>query len=35
MEFVEFRDVTKVYTMGTNEIRAADGVNFTIRKEGF
>ncbi len=35
MEFVEFRDVTKVYTMGTNEIRAADGVNFTIRKGEF
>lgn len=35
MEFVEFRDVTKVYTMGTNEIRAADGVSFTIRKGEF
>lgn len=35
MEFVEFRNVTKIYTMGTNEIRAADGVSFTIRKGEF
>ena len=35
MEFVEFRDVTKVYTMGTNEIRAADGVSFTIGQGEF
>ncbi len=35
MEFVEFRNVTKIYMMGTNEIRAADGVSFTIRKGEF
>lgn len=35
MSFVEFRNVNKVYTMGTTQIRAADGVNFTIEKGEF
>ncbi len=35
MEFVEFQNVSKVYTMGTNKIRAADGVNFTIKEGEF
>ena len=35
MSFVEFHDVSKVYTMGTNKIYAANGVNFTIEKGEF
>ncbi len=35
MEFVEFKNVSKVYTMGDNQIRAADGVSFTIRQGEF
>ena len=35
MSFVEFRDVNKVYTMGTTQIRAADGVTFSIEKGEF
>lgn len=35
MSFVEFRNVNKVYTMGSTQIRAADGVNFTIEKGEF
>lgn len=35
MEFVEFKNVSKVYTMGDNQIRAADGVSFTIKQGEF
>lgn len=35
MSFVEFRDVSKIYTMGTNKIKAADGVTFSIEKGEF
>ncbi len=35
MSFVEFKNVTKVYTMGSTQIRAADGVSFTIEKGEF
>ena len=35
MSFVEFHDVSKVYTMGTNKIYAANGVDFTIEKGEF
>ena len=30
MSFVEFHDVSKFYTMGSTQIKAADKVNFTI-----
>ena len=32
MAFVEFRDVCKVYQMGDFEVRAVDGMNFSIEK---
>ena len=32
MAFVEFRDVCKVYQMGDLEVRAVDGMNFSIEK---
>lgn len=35
MEFVEFENVSKVYKMGSNEIKAADGVDFTIKEGEF
>lgn len=35
MSFVEFQDVSKIYTMGTNKIKAADGVSFSIEKGEF
>lgn len=35
MSFVEFKNVSKVYTMGSTQIRAADGVSFTIEKGEF
>lgn len=35
MRFVEFQDVTKIYTMGSNKIKAADGVSFSIEKGEF
>ena len=31
-EFIEFRDVRKVYKMGEVEIPALDGVSFQIKK---
>lgn len=34
-EFVELRDVRKVYRMGEIEIAAADGIDFTIKKGEF
>ena len=34
-EFVELRDVRKVYQMGEGEIAAADGINFTVKKGEF
>ena len=34
-EFVELRDVRKVYKMGEVEIAAADGINFTVKKGDF
>lgn len=34
-EFVELRDVRKVYKMGEIEIAAADGIDFTIKKGEF
>lgn len=33
--FVELKDVSKIYKMGEVEIRAVDGVNFTIEKGEF
>lgn len=35
MAFIEFNDVSKVYQMGEVEIKALDGVNFTIEKGEF
>ena len=35
MSFVEFQDVSKVYTMGDNKIYAANGVSFSIEKGEF
>ncbi len=35
MSFIEFRDVTKVYQMGEVEIRALDGISFSIEKGEF
>ena len=35
MRFVEFQNVSKVYTMGSTKIKAADGVSFTIEKGEF
>ncbi len=35
MSFVEFRNVSRFYTMGKNVIKAADGVNFTIEEGEF
>ncbi|MGL5172253.1 MAG: ATP-binding cassette domain-containing protein, partial [Olsenella sp.] len=32
MAYVEFRDVRKVYRMGSVEVRAVDGMNFDIEK---
>ena len=32
MSFVEFRDVRKTYRMGTVEVRAVDGMDFTIER---
>lgn len=34
-EFVELRDVRKIYRMGEIEIAAADGIDFTIKKGEF
>lgn len=34
-EFVELRDVRKVYQMGEVEIATADGINFTVKKGEF
>ena len=34
-EFVKLKDITKVYHMGEVEIRAADNINFSIRKGEF
>lgn len=33
--YIEFRDVKKIYTMGEVQIRALDGVNFSIEKGEF
>ena len=33
-EFVEMRDVRKIYRMGEVEIAAADGIDFQIKKTG-
>ncbi len=35
MSFIEFKDVRKIYRMGEVEIRALDGVSFTIEKGEF
>ncbi len=35
MSFVEFKEVSKIYTMGDNQIHAADKVNFVIEKGEF
>lgn len=35
MEFVEFQNVGKIYTMGNNKIHAADGVTFSIKEGEF
>lgn len=34
-EFVKLKDITKVYRMGEVEIRAADNINFSIKKGEF
>lgn len=34
-EFVKLKDITKVYHMGKVEIRAADNINFSIKKGEF
>ena len=34
-EFVKLKDITKVYHMGEVEIRAADNINFSIKKVEF
>ena len=34
-EFVKLKDITKVYPMGEVEIRAADNINFSIKKGEF
>ena len=34
-EFVKLKDITKVYHMGEVEIRAADNINFSIKKGDF
>ena len=35
MSFVEFKNVTRFFTMGSNVIKAADGVDFTIEEGEF
>ncbi len=35
MAFIEFRDVSKIYTMGEVEIKALDKISFTIEKGEF
>lgn len=35
MSFVEFNNVSKIYTMGSTQIKAADGVSFAIEKGEF
>ena len=35
MEFIEFKDVKKIYKMGEVEIEALSGVNFSIKKGEF
>lgn len=35
MSFVTFQDVSKIYTMGSTEIRAANHINFTIEQGEF
>ena len=34
-DFVKMQDITKIYKMGEVEIRAADGINFSIDKGEF
>ena len=34
-EFVKLKDITKVYHMGEGEIRAADNINFSLKKGEF
>ena len=34
-DFVQLQDITKVYKMGEVEIRAVDGINFSIQKGEF
>ena len=33
--FVQLQDITKIYKMGEIEIRAVDGIDFTIHKGEF
>ena len=35
MAIVEFKDVTRVYTAGDHELKALDGVNFTLEEGKF
>lgn len=35
MAIVEFKDVTRVYTSGDHELKALDGVNFTLDEGKF
>ena len=35
MEFVEFQNVRKIYTMGNNKIHAADGVTLSLKEGRF
>lgn len=35
MSIVEFKNVTRVYTSGDHELKALDGVNFTLDEGKF
>ena len=35
MDIVEFKDVTRVYTSGSHELKALDGMNFTLEEGKF
>lgn len=35
MAIVEFKDVTRIYTSGDHELKALDGVNFTLDEGKF
>ena len=35
MNILQANDLTKIYGLGENEVRALDGVNFTVEKGEF